>query len=182
MATTVTQALGILFGAFGKADDKVRLEIYAKTLKSIPPALVEKAVYKTLTEWTEMGLPPIGVILQNAASLNASVQPGARVPTWEEAWREINSKMQSTPWGKQPTWSAPQIKAAVDAFGWSALQGISSADFNTARAQVRRFYEDACSRISEQAHNDFLLGKNPQGVLGIPAAVAGVAAQLEVRR
>ena len=165
---TMAQAIATLFGAYGEASDINRQEIYARVLATLPPALVEKAVLKTIAEWKSPKLPPVGVLMDNAKSLNATANERVRVKTWEEAWAEIEKAMYSTPWGKTPAWSTPQIKAAVDAFGWNNLQTSLASDMPTNRAQVRRFYEDACARIATQARNEFLLGKNPAGVLGIP--------------
>lgn len=178
---TIAQAIATLFGAFGEASDINRQEIYARVLATLPPALVEKAVFKTIAEWKSPKLPPVGILMTNAESLNATANEKVRVKTWEEAWTEIEKAMYDTPWGKVPKWSTPQIKAAVDAFGWNNLQTSLSSDMATNRAQVRRFYEDACSRISNQARNEFLLGKNPAGILGIPG-VAQVAAQLGAKK
>lgn len=168
MEITREKAIAVLFGALGKADDINRQRIYCDLLDTIPPNLVYKAVHKVLAEWRYATVPPVAIILDAAKSLYATKVPETRVKTWEEAWTEINNAMLATPWGKKPIWSTKEIEAAVNAFGWETLHIIPSSEFNTARAQIRRFYEDACKRIADQAVNGFVMGENPKGILGIP--------------
>lgn len=136
-------------------------------LKDIPPTLLEMAVYKVLGEWEKTFLPPPAVIIKAAKSLAESKQPETRQKTWAEALEEIEKKMLSTPWHKNPTWSTAEIAKAVNTIGWRNLQCTLEADMPTVRAQLRRLYEDACERTTEDARNAYLLGENPLGVLGI---------------
>lgn len=167
MAMTITQTMTILFGAYGESKDVDRQTIYCKVLKDIPPALLEMAVYKVLGEWEKTYLPPPGVIVKAAKSIAESKQPEKRVKTWGEALEEIEKAMRNTPWGHNTKWSTPEIAKAVNSFGWHNLQTSLEADMPTVRAQLRRLYEDACNRTTEDARNAYLRGENPLGVLGI---------------
>lgn len=162
----------MLFGAFGQTKDVDRMKIYVKTLSTMPEQLVEKAILKTITEWTYSSVPPVAVVINNAKSLIGAVDETHRVKTWDEAWQEIERAMYATPWGKTPKWSTPQIAAAVNAIGWNEIQTVETRNLNTMRAQVRQCYESACARMNDQAKNEYLIGKNPMGVLGIPMPVA----------
>lgn len=154
----------MMFGAFGQANDTNRIKIYAQFLASFPPEVVDKAVQKTILNCKF--LPTIAELTEAIKELMGTANESVRVKTWEEAWGEIQRKMQSTPWGKDPEWSTPEIRAAVNAFGWHDLQSVLTVDMPTVRAQVRRFYEDACSRISNQSQNEALLGKGGN-ILGL---------------
>lgn len=183
MAQTMSQILASLFGTYNQADNIDRQELYARLLGHVPLPLLEKAVYKVMMEWQEGWVPPPAVILKAAESIYATKYTDLKVKTWEEAWGEIDEAMRATPWDKSPKWSTPQIAAAVNAYGWQSLQTALAADMPTIRAQIRRFYEDACSRIHGEAVNDYLLGNNPMGLLGVPRksaieAIGNVAAAL----
>lgn len=154
----------MMFGAFGQANDTNRIKIYAQFLASFPSEVVNKAVQKTILNCKF--LPTIAELTEAIKELTGTANEGMRVKTWDEAWCEIQRKMQSTPWGKSPEWSTPEIEAAVNSFGWHDLQCVLTADMPTVRAQVRRIYEDTCNRLSKQAQNQALLGKGGN-ILGI---------------
>lgn len=147
-------------------------------LKTLPESLVEIAVRKTISEWTYSSVPPVAVVINNAKSIVAETNEAVRVKTWDEAWAEINRAMFNAPWGKTPTWSTPQIESAVNSIGWSNIQAVEEKNFNTMRAQIRQIYESVCKRVDESARNQYLLGKNPQGILGIPLPVTDVVKQI----
>lgn len=168
---TTPEILATLFGAFGKADDVSRIMIYTKALDGkMPPVLLEKAVHRAMYECRF--LPSIAELIAFAESLNAEANPAVKVKTWDEAWAEIESKMYSTGWGKDPHWSTPQIAEAMGAFGGlTPLQMGPEAMLAANRAQIKKLYESVCSRVKDKAHNEFVLGRNPAGLLGIPANV-----------
>lgn len=174
MATT-GQVLSTLFGAFNQADNQARANIYISVLKDVPPVVLEKAVAKVLEEWEQTLLPPPAVILKAAQSYMGSIKPETRIKTWDEAWNEINRAMYDTPWGKEPKFSTSEITEAVRSFGWESLHTSLATEMDTKRAQLRRIYEDVCTRTQSEARNEYLQGKNPRGVLGIPTAVKQLA-------
>lgn len=164
---TMSQLLTVLFGAFGMANDVNRQQIYAMALKDVPMPILEKAIYKTIDEWENPYVPPIAIVLKSAKSFAESLTPDTRVKTWGEAWGEIEKAMYRTPWGETPKWSTPEIAKAVNAFGWHDLQTTLESDMPTVRAQLRRMYDEACQRTSDDARNAYLRGENHKGVLGI---------------
>ena len=161
------QILATLFGAFGKAKETDQITIYTKVLDGkVPPALLEKAVTRAIYECRF--LPSVAEILALAESLNAEVNPSVRVAAWDEAWGEIERKMHSTGWGQDPEWSTPEIAEAMKSFGGLAtLQLAPEGTLATNRAQIKKIYESVCSRTRDRAHNQFILGQNPAGILGI---------------
>ena len=163
---TISESLTLLFGAYGRANDAQQISIYGEMLSDIPPMLLQMAVKKSVRECKF--LPSIAEILEQCELLNGAVHEDARAKDWDEAWAEIQKAMQATPWGKTPQFSTPEIAQAVNSFGWLPLQTSLAEDMPTVRAQMRRFYEDACSRSKSQAKNDYALGRNPAGILGIP--------------
>lgn len=159
----ITKAVAGLFAAFGQSGDVNRVNIYTLMLQDFPSEIVKKACRKVILECKF--LPTVAEIVAAIKSLAGTADENIRAKTWEEAWREIERAMFDTPWGKTPTFSTPEIAAAVSAFDWNSLQTSLAADMSTVRAQVRRFYEDACKRISEKQRNDYVMGKEPVTVL-----------------
>lgn len=160
----VVKVIAMMFGAFGQGNDINRIKIYTQFLKSFPVEVVDKAVQKVILNCKF--LPTIAELTEAIKELSGALNENVRVKTWEEAWNEIQRKMQSTHYGKTPEWSSPEIKAAVDAFGWHDLQTCLADDMPTIRAQIRRFYEDACKRLSNKSQNEALLGRGGN-ILGI---------------
>ena len=163
---TKNQIIALMFGVFGQASDINRQELYSKLLQDVPVSLLEKAVHKVVIEWDKGYLPPPSIILNAARALYSSGNEAARIKSWDEAWCEIDKAMLATPWGKTPSWSTKEIAAAVNAFGWQNLHCAMAGDMPTIRAQVRRFYEDACNRTLESNHNSFVMGTNKLGIIG----------------
>lgn len=161
---TLSETLTLLFGAYGRANDVQQIAIYRLMLADVPPTLLMLAVKKSIRECKF--LPSVAELLGQCELLNDAVNEDLRVKDWDEAWGEIQRLMQSTPWGKQPQFSRPEIAQAVNSFGWNELQRVLAADMPAVRAQMRRFYEDACARSKKQAKNEYALGKNPVGILG----------------
>lgn len=160
----IVKTVAMMFGAFGQGSDINRIKIYAQFLKSFPAEAVDKAVQKVILNCKF--IPTIAELVEALKELSGAANESLRVKTWEEAWGEIQRKMQSTPFGKNPEFSTPEIKAAVDAFGWHDLHTCLEEDMPTIRAQIRRFYEDACKRISNKAQNEAILGKGGN-ILGL---------------
>ena len=160
----IVKIVAMMFGAFGQANDVNRIKIYSQFLKTFPVDVVDKAVQKAILNCKF--LPTIAELTEAIKELSGAVNEEMRVKTWEEAWKEIQKNMQSTPWGKTPNWSTPEIEAAVNSFGWYDLQTCLAEDMPTIRAQIRRFYEDASKRLKDKAQNEALLGKGGN-ILGL---------------
>lgn len=166
--TENTELIGIMsgmFAAYGKSGDAARIAVYCKVFEDADVRLLKKTVLKILAE--NKFVPTIADIMDAMKSLEGTMVESRRVKTWEEAWREINAKMYSTPWGRTPDWSTPEIAAAVDAYGWHNLHTSQESDMSAIRAQIRRFYEDACTRIAVDTKNKAVLGIKGGNILGI---------------
>ena len=59
-------------------------------------------------------------------------------------------------------WSTPEIKSAVDSYGFDNLQNVLEVDMPTVWAQLRRLYDQACQRKDEAAVNSYVLGKDAE--------------------
>ena len=154
-----------MFSAYGKSSDSARIAVYCKVFVDADIRLLKKAILKILAE--NKYVPTIADIMDAMKSLEGTLVESHRVKTWEEAWCEINSKMYSTQWGRLPDWSTPEIAAAVNAFGWQNLHSAMADDMPTIREQLRRFYDDACTRIATTAKNKAVLGLDGGNILGI---------------
>ena len=181
------QIVGMLFGAFGQANDAHRQAIYTKVLGDIPNEILSKAVKKLLLE--SKFLPSIAEVVEAGKSLMGTADDSTRVREWAEAWDEIERAMQATPWGHTPVFSRIQTELAVRSFGWRDLQLTLAEDMPTVRAQVRRMYEDVCRRTKEHGHNEYVLGRNKTGLLQPSApkpkgltSMSDVLAKIEVRK
>ena len=154
-----------LFANFGQQDNNQRIAIYVKLLRDIPVEVLEKACEKLMLE--NRFLPVPAEIVEASRSLIGTVDAKARFKSWDEAWDEIERKMQSTPWGHTPEFSTPEIAAAVFNFGWNTLQQSLASDMPTIRAQIKKMYESVCERAKEQSNNKYILdrGKNKDSLL-----------------
>lgn len=154
-----------LFANFGQQDNNQRMAIYIKLLRDIPVDVLEKACEKLMLE--NRFLPVPAEIVEASRSLIGTVDAKARFKSWDEAWDEIERKMQSTPWGHTPEFSTPEIAAAVFNFGWNTLQQSLACDMPTIRAQIKKMYESVCERAKEQSNNKYILdrGKNKESLL-----------------
>lgn len=159
MANNHTQAITLLFGAYGQWADKQRIAIYCKALQDVPEELLLSVVQKTMLECKF--LPSIAELVEACKSITSTVRGTKLVPDWGEAWQEIEKAMQRTPWGKKPEFSHKAIADAVNQYGWNALQNCLASEFSTVRAQIRRMYDESAKRYVEQKTNEALLSKNP---------------------
>ena len=155
-----TQAMTLLFKAFGQGNDNERMAIYVQLLsqelsEDVLMLVVEKAIKSSRF------LPTIAELLDMAASLKSSVT-GQGIPSWAEAWKEIQKAMYRTHQGETPTFSHPAIAEAVKAYGWTSIQGARAEDMPTISAQLRRIYDETAKRSREQAENTRLIRKSPR--------------------
>lgn len=161
------QILGVMFGAYGQANDGKRLAAYITMLEDIPDDILMAACKKIML--ANKFLPSIAEVVEASRSLVGTADDDSRIREWDEAWAEIERAMQATPWGQYPTFSRPEIAQAVASFSWHDLQLTLAEDMPTVRAQVRRMYEDVCRRTKERGSNEYILGKSKTGLLQ-PAA------------
>lgn len=169
--------VSILFKTYGQ-NDKDRLATYVTVLQDIPNEVLSKACKKLILE--QKFFPAVSEIVAACKSLIGTVDDANRVKSWDEAWKEIQTAMQRTPWHSKPMFSRPEIEIAINAFGWHELQCSLEADMPKVRAQVRRFYEDACERTAEQALNKFVLGQNSDALLGFNNTIKRLSEAKEI--
>lgn len=151
------QILATMFAAYGQAGDEKRLAAYAMALKGVPERLLLKACHKLMLE--NKFLPAVSEILQACRSLIGSVFDNKRERTWAEAWTEIMDQVRRCGTYEKPKWSTPEIAAAVKSYGYIDLCSLQQNELQTASAQCRRFYEDACRQKNETDINNFVLKK-----------------------
>ena len=152
-----SQILATLFTAYDQGGNEKRLAAYTMALQDIPDDLLMKACHKLMLE--KVFIPAIAEIVQACRSLVGSVDDKRRERTWAEAWEEIMKQVRQCGLYDKPDWSTPEIAAAVKAYGYSDLCNLNRDELQTARAQCRRYYEDACRKKQETAVNDFVLKK-----------------------
>jgi len=155
-----TQILATMFAAYDKADNDKQLAAYAMMLKDIPVQVLMKACHKLMLE--SKFLPAISEVIQACRIITGEINPEARERTWAEAWEEIMEQVRICGTYDRPKWSTPEIAQAVKSYGYSDLCRLDRCDLQTASAQCRRFYEDACNRKHDKQINAFVL-KNISG-------------------
>lgn len=171
----VSQVISILFGAYGQAGDTNRQAIYCQFCKDIPPALLEAGVKKLIVE--QKFLPTVSEIVDTCKEIVSAADETVRIKGWDEAWGEIERALYATPWGKTPTFSAPEIADVVNRFGWRNLQVCQSSEYSTIRAQIRDMYKAICERSKKQGSNAYALGHDRRGLF-LPRGVASESSAL----
>ena len=152
-----TQIIATLFVSYGEAGDEKRIAAYSMALKDLPDDMLMRACHKLLLE--KKFLPSVSEIIQACRSLAGALNDGQRERTWAEAWKEIQEQVKKCGLYDKPVWSTPEIATAVKAYGYSDLCNLNRDELQTASAQCRRYYEDACRQKQETAVNDFVLKK-----------------------
>ena len=154
-----TQILATMFAAYGQAGDEKRLAAYSMALVDVPEELLMRACHLLLLE--NKFLPSVSEIVQACRELVGEAT-GNRTKTWAEAWAEIRHKMHTSFLYEETEWSTPEIKMAVEAYGWRNLCAAQAKDWTTVESQVRRFYDNACQRNLQKTDRDYVL-KNIKG-------------------
>ena len=149
------QILATMFTTYGQAGDENRLAAYTMVLKGVPEQLLLKACHKLMLE--KKFLPAVSEIIDACRILVGFVDDKKRERTWAEAWQEIMDQVSSCGMYERPKWSTPEIAQAVKSYGYADLCGLDRSELQTASAQCRRFYEDACRHKNEMAVNKFVL-------------------------
>lgn len=147
--------MATMFAAYDKANNDKQLAAYSMALKDIPEELLMKACHKLLLE--NKFLPAIAEIVQACRSLVGCIDENKRERTWAEAWKEIMEQVRICGLYEKPKWSTPEIAAAVKSYGYTDLCSLQKDEQQTASAQCRRFYEDACKKKNETDVNNFVL-------------------------
>ena len=150
-----TQILATMFTAYGQASDERRIATYSLVLRDFPDDLLMKACHKLILE--KIFLPAPAEIVQACRSLIGSIDDSKRERTWAEAWEEIMDQVHRCGMYDRPKWSTPEIASAVKSYGYTDLCSLQKDELQTASAQCRRFYEEACSRKNETKINKFVL-------------------------
>lgn len=153
----IVEAVSEMFILSGKGNEEERAMAYVRALADFNPQLLEKALEKLRYE--KSFLPSIAEITTAYKALAGEMIPSLRVKSWDEAWKEIQREMETTFVYGKPKWSSPEIKQAVDSFGWTDLCTTPAKDMAIVRAQVRQIYESACKTRADRAMSQFVLQK-----------------------
>ena len=165
--------INLLFAAYPQASkNEETVNVYISMLEDIPTPLLNKTIKKCICE--QKFLPSVAEIREAAMSLMGTLDPSRKVKNWQEAQTEISKGLSRTwfvgclgevafdhpDFGKpcDPMWSTPEIKAAVDSYGYDNLCRVNEADMPTIWAQLRRAYEQACQRKDEAVVNSYVMG------------------------
>lgn len=159
------KALAVMFGAYGKADDEDRILIYALQLQEIPLNILECAIKKCIAE--KEYLPSIASLISASRELYDMFSNKEGQLAFDQAWMEIRSKMARYGYNKVPEWSTPELAELVKTIGWRNLTCCQDDNIGTMRAQCRDMYKSICDRKTKREANEYYLGLNSQGLLGI---------------
>lgn len=158
MEITHSSVITYLFSAYHEETNKRRMQIYYDAIKDLPPEILFRTVQKLV--YSQKFMPSIAEIVEATRSLMVTAGVVQGTKSWDEAWAEINKAMLRVGYMGKPEFSTPEIAAAVNAYGWMNLVMLESKDYNTASAQCRRYYEDACKRSADERVNTAVLNGN----------------------
>lgn len=161
----IAKHIGILFGAYGQANDVNRQLIYVSDLEEFPADLVGDACKKLRYESNDNFLPSVGKIVEACQSL-ANTSTGKGDVSWLEAQKEIQDAVSKYSFYHRPKFSRPEIEQAVMAFGWTLFCTARADNMATVWAQIRRNYEMACKNKRETQVNRYVLKERQGGYLG----------------
>ena len=166
------QAMTTLFIAYGKQNETERIALYCKAFADVPAEILQKIVEKAINDCEY--LPSVARLREAGRSLIGSVDVTQRVKPWAEAQKEIQQGLTRT-WyhgclgedvpdelyGKScdPKWSTPEIKVAVDSYGFENIGQSLVTDMPIVWSQLRKIYETICLRKKEEIVNNYVLGE-----------------------
>jgi hypothetical protein len=161
--TDLAETIGLLRAAFPRQDfPPVSVQVYARALKDLDPALVQQAVVRLCQR--EDWLPSIAKIRRECAEV------ALRLPSVTEAWL-----MAQTPVGRAG--APPPVKAAVEAVGGPYSFRIADAEQLERRFQkaYRELREAEIRSYAESAPGPSRIGSGLSGTERAAAPVTGAA-------
>lgn len=174
------------FALYGQAGDGERIAEYVRMFTDIPVELLQMACDQQALR--SKFLPSVAELVEGMRSLIGTVDDTRRVKPWNEAQREIQKGITMT-WfhgclgepvpdelyGKScdPKWSTPEVKAAVDSYGFCNLGKALESDMPIIWAQLRKAYESACARKQEIIVNKHVLEKDAQKFSEMVGRISG---------
>lgn len=174
------------FALYGQAGDGERIAAYVRMFNGIPAELLQMACDQQALR--SKFLPSVAELVEGMRSLIGTVDDTRRVKPWNEAQKEIQKGITRT-WfhgclgepvpdelyGKScdPKWSTPEVKAAVDSYGYENIGKVSESDMPIVWAQLRKAYESACDSKQELTVNTHVLGKDADKLKEIVSRIGG---------
>ena len=149
------KSITMLFTAYGQGGESERIAMYVEMLADIPAEVLDKVCKKAMYE--NKYLPSIAELVQNANNLIAEIS-GTDIPSWDEAWKEIEKEMNDTFVYGKPRFSSAVIQKAVDSFGWEELCTVETKNLFIARAQLRDMYLAICEQRRKSKVNNYVMG------------------------
>ena len=150
-----TKIITALMAIWNCASNEDLITAYVATLKDVPVELLDRACKKLAIESESRPVP--ATILKAARNLQSEIA-GADILPWDQAWKEIEKEMHDTFVYGTPRFSKPEIKKAVDAFGWQELCEVTIKELPIVRAQLRDMYNSICEQSRERRTNKYVLG------------------------
>jgi len=150
-----TKIITALMAIWNCSGNENLIAAYVATTKDIPVMLLDRACKKLAIESETRPVP--ATILKAARSIQAELA-GADILPWDQAWKEIEKEMHDTFVYGEPKFSRPEIKRAVDAFGWEELCEVTIKQLPVVRAQLRDMYNSICERSRNRRMNQYVLG------------------------
>lgn len=182
------------FALYGQAGDGERIAAYVRKFNDIPAELLQMACDQQALR--SKFLPSVAELVEGMRSLIGTVDDTRRVKPWNEAQKEIQNGITRT-WfhgclgepvpdelyGKScdPKWSTPEVKAAVDSYGYENIGKVSESDMPIVWAQLRKAYESACERKQELTVNTHVLEKDADKLKEIVSRISGKMKMIKSR-
>jgi hypothetical protein len=161
----IADVLALLVGSYPRqALGAATLNAYTVMLVDLDGDQAMRAVTELVA--TSKWFPSIAEIRERAAESTAGV------PDFDQAWDEVQARIQDTGYGPMPQWSSPALADSVRAIGWKTL--CHDENQATVRAQFRDMYAKRREREVRDENVEPLL--ETTGISG--KLVAGVAREL----
>ena len=183
------------FALYGQAGDGERIAAYVRKFNDIPAELLQMACDQQALR--SKFLPSVAELVEAMRSLIGTVDDTRRVKPWNEAQKEIQNGITRT-WfhgclgepvpdelyGKScdPKWSTPEVKAAVDSYGFDNIGKVLESDMPIVWAQLRKAYESACERKQELTANRYALGKDANRLAAMVDTISRNMKMIETSR
>ena len=174
------------FALYGQAGDGERIAAYVRMFNDIPAELLQMACDQQALR--SKFLPSVAELVEGMRSLIGTIDETRRVKPWNEAQKEMQEGITRTwfhgclgepvsdeDYGKpcEPKWSTPEVKAAVDSYGFDNIGKVLESDMPIVWAQLRKAYESACERKQELTVNTHVLGKDAQKLSEMVSKISG---------
>lgn len=140
--TEVAQIVALISAAYPNFNPTEHtVEVYFQTLKDLPGEELKIAALSAIAEAGRKFAPSVGELRGAIGEIRKAIN---NLPSSYEAWEEVLTQMRRVGSYREPEFSHPLVRRAVDVFGWKRL--CLSEDATSDRARFIQAYEQLLMR------------------------------------